>query len=79
MTLAIITYPQFLCFADASHVMLVSDRAHLVGLWGVFRDQVEIGLILGGARHREVRLVGTLSGFLDVCKGQGGGQGQGQD
>lgn len=60
--------------------MLVSDRAHLVGLWGVFRDQVEIGFILGG-RHREVRLLDRHSlGLLGMsAKDKAEVKGQGQD
>lgn len=50
------TYPQLLSLANASHVMLVSDRADLVGLWPVFRDQIEIGLILH-ARHGQYLLL----------------------
>ena len=50
------TYPQLLCFANASHVMLVSDRADLIGFWRVLWDQIEIGFIMGG-RHRQYLLL----------------------
>jgi hypothetical protein len=61
-THSIVTYPQLLCLANTSHVMLVSDRAYLVGLWRVFRNQIKVGIILSG-RHGEFRPLRKLPSF----------------
>ena len=47
--------------------MLVSDRANLVGLWRVFRDQIEIGVILG-ARHGQYLLLKKSADSQSDCR-----------
>jgi len=61
------TYPQLLCLANTSHVMLVSDRANLVGLWRVFRDQIEVGVILC-ACHDQYLLLKKSADSQNDCR-----------
>jgi hypothetical protein len=63
----IATYPELLCLAHTSHVMLVSDCADLVGLWRVFRNQIEIGII---ACHGGFSM-GKLASSSNSCRKTG--------